>query len=64
MYSGGGEGEGSPDTEETELSGDEAVQRRRRGHPMGAINPVMIQNQGKVGGRKLRRLCDFSQSLL
>ena len=41
-----GGGEGSPDTEETDVSGDEMFQRRDLNHLVGAINPLMIQGQG------------------
>ena len=45
----GGERRGSPDTEETDVSGDERFQcRGSSGFPTGAINPLMIvRGQGR-----------------
>ena len=52
MYGGSGPrgtqrgGEGSPDTEETDISGDDTSQRKGSGPPIGAINPLLIRGQG------------------
>ena len=54
MYGGSGPrgtqrgGEGSPDTEETDILGDETFQRKGSGPPIGAINPLLIRGQGVV----------------
>jgi hypothetical protein len=51
MYGGSGPrgtqrgGEGSPDTEETDISGDDTSQRKGSGPPIGAINPLLIRGQ-------------------
>ena len=50
MYGGAGPEGGSPDTVETDVSGNEGFQRRgSSGFPTGAINPLMVvQGQGKL----------------
>ena len=65
MYGGSGPGnrsqggdEGSPDTEETDISGDEIF--HRRSNPTGAINPLMVvQGQSEYVIQRNPQLCPY-----